>query len=98
MEIRANVTKEEVVGVICDVCKEECQNREYAKYKGVWGYWSKRDLTVTESHLCEGCAEKVEEFIRSIGGTVRDYGYGPPGHEPLEGRDWIMGEPTKYDI
>lgn len=80
MELRKFQTKEVVVGMICDMCNQNCtkdtNNPDFGYEHGTlsanWGYYSNgRDLTEEECHLCESCFDKIRQFIISNGGKVR---------------------------
>ena len=67
-----------VVGdVLCDCCGNSCKVNstpplicEYATFQAYWGYFSKKDGTQWDCDLCETCADKVKQFIESIGGGI----------------------------
>ena len=82
MELREERLADEVVGYICDICGKPCfmedgPNRsastEHATLRAEWGFWStNKDGTVHECHMCEGCFERVREFIEGeLKGKVR---------------------------
>ena|SRR3989344_3108321 len=95
MEIRKKVEIEKTTGYLCDVCQSSCnksadprfEEHEYAILTANWGYHSKRDCIRSECHLCEECYEKVNDFIKSLGGTVREC----DDYLLKEGRDYIVG-------
>ena len=103
MEIR---TKQEVIkvkGYICDICNKECRNEkdpfsdyEYAILSAQWGYFSNKDLTAHECHMCESCFDQVKEFIESLGGKVRSIGQKPFSSSvndlKVQGIDYIFKE------
>lgn len=72
---------------ICDICHKTCvpndlrdntkwnDNVEFATIKAHWGYCSRKDCEEHECIVCEGCYDKVEKFIESLGGEVRKYYY-----------------------
>jgi len=76
--------------VICDICNKTClvaigsdtNDRSIHYYNNVEGmlnfkgcYGSKYDLEHFRCDMCESCYEKVAEFIKSIGGRVRQCEY-----------------------
>ena len=67
---------EKTTDVTCDWCRESCKKREnpdiyeYGNFRACWGYDSNHDTELWDSDLCEGCCEKIKEFIESNGGTV----------------------------
>lgn len=80
MELRKLRPREEVVGMICDMCSKSCASPdedrdncyEHGTLEAHWGFWSDgKDLTNEECHLCESCFGKVRQFIRDQGGKVR---------------------------
>lgn len=72
---------DEVVGYTCDICgntcyKEDGPNRsessEHATLRAEWGFWSEKDGTVHECHMCEKCYDRVRDFIENVlNGKVR---------------------------
>lgn len=67
--------KEEIVGYICDICNEDCNN-ECATMDVTWGYFSTKDGTQMECHMCEKCFDKVTAFIENdLKGIVRTTEY-----------------------
>jgi hypothetical protein len=72
-----------VTGFNCDVCKQFCEENEFATLSGLWGFHSNKDGTFHECHMCETCFDKVNIFIRSLGGEIREMG-----------QHWITQGPT----
>ena len=59
----------------CDVCGKSCRdnmdmNFEMVALSGSWGYCSHKDGTSWACDICEDCADKVREFIESLGGKI----------------------------
>jgi hypothetical protein len=87
MEIREKRLVDEVVGIVCDICGQPCFNdadpnregtSEYATLRAEWGYWSDKDGSVHECHMCEACYDKVRRFIEhELKGKVRVTEYWP---------------------
>lgn len=80
MEVRKEVLVERAVDIVCDVCGKSCTESlggpEYATLKAHWGYESNKDLEEHECHLCEGCYDKVKDFIeQTLNGKVYVYEY-----------------------
>jgi hypothetical protein len=79
MELREQRLTDVVVGYTCDICGGSCGKgmksvdaSEYATLRANWGYWSDKDLTWHECHMCERCFDKVKQFIeQELKGTVR---------------------------
>ena len=77
MGIRGAKQVQTVVGFVCDVCRQPCHQEEgyhtteYGILRAEWGYWSSKDQTAEECHLCETCFGRVRDFIVSLGGNVR---------------------------
>lgn len=80
MKIKRPIPREETVNIECDICHKSCakdegrdNSSEYAALSAHWGYWSDgKDLSKHECHMCEGCFEKVKNFIeKELKGTVR---------------------------
>lgn len=101
MEIKLKTSAEKVIGHFCDVCGKSCyrsefedrmHSDEYATLSATWGYWSDKDLTWHECHMCEFCFDKVKSFIETeLKGKVREGTYGPPGARgPQENVDFFL--------
>jgi tRNA U54 and U55 pseudouridine synthase Pus10 len=75
MQKIGEVTREDVVDIICDVCGSSCKQDnwgyEFARLHSRWGYASTKDMEEHTCDLCETCYDKVAEFIKSIGGKVQ---------------------------
>ena len=88
IEKKVEVTQPD--GIKCDVCKkvqEEAGKYEFASLIADWGYFSNgKDGTTSECHMCESCYDKVEAFIKSIGGEVRIMING----KRIEGIDFVI--------
>jgi len=61
--------------ITCDVCGKSCRDKmdmnfELVILRGSWGYGSRKDGTSWECEICEDCADKIRQFIESIGGKV----------------------------
>jgi len=61
--------------VICDVCGKSCRdsdnlNFEYATLHADWGHCSNKDGIGWTGHICYRCADKIQGFIRSLGGNI----------------------------
>ena len=74
------VIEPKLIDITCDICGKSCRdemdmNYEMISLQGSWGYSSRRDGTTWLCDMCEGCAEKVEQFIKSIGGKIIKTGY-----------------------
>ena len=90
MEIREKRLIDEFVGIACDICGQPCFGEvepdregtsEYAMLRAEWGYWSGKDGSVHECHMCETCYDKVRVFIeRDLKGKVRVTEYWPISH------------------
>ena len=50
-------------------------NYEMAYLQARWGYCSRKDETKWCCDICEDCADKVKQFIESIGGKVVETSY-----------------------
>lgn len=64
-----------LVDITCDVCGGSCRDKldmnfELVTVSGNWGYGSLKDGTSWKCEICEDCADKVRQFIESIGGKV----------------------------
>lgn len=80
MKLLTKILEEEISGVICDVCGNRCRKDgdfvdEYAILKASWGYCSKMDGICQECDICENCFDKISNFIKSIGGEIREKSY-----------------------
>jgi|SRR5262252_2397990 len=79
MEIRQVVHEPKLVGYRCDICGDSCnasddgryEAHEWALLNARWGYHSRKDMQTHECHMCEGCYDRVWEFIETLGGKVR---------------------------
>jgi len=78
MKVFKIAPQEKLDDVICDICNrstrvssDDADTCEYAELKADWGFRSKKEGEHHEVHLCEGCYDKVKEFIESVGGKVR---------------------------
>ncbi len=75
-EVYEYVTRSHLVGHTCDVCGKSCTppnafSEEIGHMMANWGYNSDKDGRMEHCDLCEGCWDKVVEFIESLGGKVR---------------------------
>ena len=79
-EVIKEVLVSKVVDVICDICGNSCKdsedkNLEYAEIYipgGGWGFDSGKDGENHICHMCEGCYDKVRNFIENeLGGKIR---------------------------
>ena len=79
-EVIKEVLTDKVVDVICDICSKSCKdsedmNLEYAEIHipgGGWGYDSGKDGEDHKCQMCEGCYDKVRNFIENdLGGKIR---------------------------
>ncbi len=69
------VTESKLVDITCDICGKSCRGSmdmgyEMVSLQGHWGYDSRKDLTSWNCDICEDCADKVQEFIESLGGKI----------------------------
>lgn len=69
------VTEPKLIDITCDICGKSCRdemdmNYEMICLQGDWGYCSQKDGTSWLCDICEDCADKIEQFIESIGGKV----------------------------
>jgi len=74
------VTEPKLVDITCDVCGKSCRdkmdmNYEMISLQGSWGYCSRKDGLNWLCDLCEDCADKVKQFIESIGGKIVETTY-----------------------
>lgn len=74
------VTELKLVDITCDICGKSCRdkmdmNYEMVSLSGSWGYCSHKDGTAWNCDICEGCADKIKQFIESIGGSVIESSY-----------------------
>jgi len=73
-------------GLICDICGKSCIKKdtgplgdgliEVAYFGATWGYASRKDGMIWECDLCEDCADKIKEYIASLGGKIQETYYG----------------------
>jgi len=60
----------------CDICNRHIDNmRGYLEFKALWGYGSSKDMTKWTAEYCEGCADKIKDFIESKGGKINAKSY-----------------------
>ena len=69
------VTEPKLIDITCDICGKSCRdkmdmNYEMVSLAGSWGYCSQKDGQSWLCDMCEGCADRVKQFIESIGGKV----------------------------
>ena len=74
------VTEPKLVDITCDICGHSCRdnmdmNYEMVSLQGSWGYCSNKDGTTWDCDICETCADRVRQFIESIGGKVIEGSY-----------------------
>jgi len=50
-------------------------NYEMLCLQGTWGYGSRKDGAIWNCDICEDCADKVKQFIESIGGKIAETSY-----------------------
>jgi len=75
-----NKTSPTLIDITCDICGKSCKDRADMNYEmvclqGSWGYMSRKDGTNWCCDICEDCADRVKEFIESIGAKVREESY-----------------------
>ena len=66
---------EKVDTVICDICGKSCKdnfnmNYEFSSLSASWGYGSHKDGSLWGGDFCEGCSDKIKDFIESLGGKL----------------------------
>ena len=74
------ITEPKLVDITCDICGKSCRdsadmNYEMACLRGHWGYMSRKDGTRWCCDICEDCADKVKQYIESIGGKIIETSY-----------------------
>ena len=74
MFIRKEIKQIVTDGIVCDVCGKtmSVHTGAYGLLYADFGYDSDFDGECWQSHFCDSCFMLMVEYIRSLGGVVRD--------------------------